>query len=141
MEYTGVQKVVTLSNLKHYHDAISGEFVSNEKFDETVKTVQEDMNTFIEETQEKTLKRLNKIDDALSEIDHSIETYTDINDMYAKNAMNELECIHKLLEVQHDVNENIKLYLREMNKLYRFCFSGLMFFILIILSIFGFYIF
>lgn len=141
MEHIGVQKVVTMGNLKHYHDAISREFVSRGKFDEMSKSVQEDMNTFIEETQEKTLKRLNKIDNALSKIDHSIESYTDISNMYTKNVMNELECIHTLLEVQHDINENIKLYLMKMNKLYRFCFFGLMFFILIILSIFGFYIF
>ena len=135
MSQIGVEKVMTLNNLKQYNDSV------REKIDESTDGVREDMNKRIEETQETTLKRLNKIDSMLSEIDHAIEGYADINSMYTKNVMNELECIHKLLGIQHDIYESMQLYLREMNRWYRYCFVGMMIFMLIILSIFGFYIF
>lgn len=135
MAQIGVEKVVTLNNLKQYNESV------REEINDSADNVREEMSKRIEETQETTLKRLNKIDSMLSEIDRSIEGYVDISDMYTKNVMNELDCIHKLLEVQHDVHENMQLYLKEMNRWYRYCFFGMMFFMLIILSIFGFYIF
>lgn len=134
---TAKSKHVSMDNLAHYHQGLK------HKFDTGFHTVRKEIGDDIKENQTQLVSHLDKIDSSLGKLNHSLNAHVNLQDTYTRDIMCELESVHnEIKSVDNLIQIQIDDYVNAVNRLKGgYLFAAIAYFILLIINIFGFFIF
>ena len=140
---TATAKYVSMDNLAYYHRGIQTNFVDNERFDTEIHDVRKEIGDDIKENQTQLVSHLNKIDSSLGKLNHSLNAHVDLQDTYTRDIMCELESVHnEIKSIDNLIQIQIDDYVNMVNRLKGgYLFAAIAYFILLMINIFGFFIF
>lgn len=134
---TAKSKYVSMDNLAHYHQGLK------HKFDTEIHDVRKEIGDDIKENQTQLVSHLDKIDSSLGKLNHSLNAHVDLQDTYIRDIICELESVHnEIKSVDNLIQIQIDDYVNAVNRLKGgYLFTAIAYFILLIINIFGFFIF